>query len=202
MMIDENGKELLEELSALANPHRLRIVAALGSGRNYVSQLARDLEISRPLLHLHLQKLEAAGLVRSSLELSDDGKAMRFFELEPFAITVTPESITRFVIDHPELGKRSSKEESCMSWPEAAVAIAGIVLVIVIVSVIAWQIFRTGQVAISSDATSKRDANFAQAIADATAAQNTTSHRLAELSEEIKDLRGRIGSMEKLLQEV
>jgi hypothetical protein len=89
-----------------------------------------------------------------------------------------------------------------MSWPEAAVAIAGIVLVIVIVSVIAWQIFRTGQVAISSDANSKRDASFAQAIADGTAAQNTTAHRLAELSEEIKELKGRVTAVEKLLQEV
>lgn len=89
-----------------------------------------------------------------------------------------------------------------MSWPEAAVAITGLVLVIVIVSVIAWQVFRTGQVAISSDAQSKRDASFAQAIADATAAQNTTSHRLAELREEIRDLRNQVSSMEKLLQEV
>jgi TolA-binding protein len=89
-----------------------------------------------------------------------------------------------------------------MSWPEATVAIAGTALVIVIVSVLIWQIFRTGQVAISSDATSKRDASFAQAIADATAAQNTTSHRLAELSEEIKELKGRVTAMEKLLQEV
>lgn len=105
MTVSENGKELLEELGALANPHRLRILAALGDGRNYVSQLARDLEISRPLLHLHLQKLEAAGLVRSSLELSDDGKAMRFFELEPFSITVTPESIGRYVAEHPEMGQ-------------------------------------------------------------------------------------------------
>lgn len=111
MMVENNGKELLEELSALANPQRMRIVAALGSGRNYVSQLARDLEISRPLLHLHLQKLEAAGLVRSSLELSDDGKAMRFYELKPFRVEVTQESITRFVEEHPELGKTTSKEE-------------------------------------------------------------------------------------------
>jgi DNA-binding transcriptional ArsR family regulator len=112
MMTDANGKELLEVLSALANPQRLRIVAALGSGRNYVSQLARDLAISRPLLHLHLQKLEAAGLVRSSLELSDDGKAMRFFELEPFRIEVTLDSITRYIEEHPELGQNVSKEES------------------------------------------------------------------------------------------
>lgn len=89
-----------------------------------------------------------------------------------------------------------------MSWPEAAVAIMGTALVIVIVTVLIWQIFRTGQVAISSDASSKRDASFAQAIADATAAQNTTAHRLAELSEEIKDLRGRVSAVEKLLQEV
>ncbi len=98
---------MLEELVALANPHRLRILAALGDGRNYVSQLARDLEISRPLLHLHLQKLEAAGLVRSSLELSDDGKAMRFFELEPFSLTVTPESIARYIAEHPDMGQHT-----------------------------------------------------------------------------------------------
>ena len=35
-------------LAALSSPHRLRIVAALqASGRNYVSQLARDLGLSR-----------------------------------------------------------------------------------------------------------------------------------------------------------
>ena len=45
------GDELLAALSALANPHRLRIVASLTQGRNYVSQLARDLGIGRPLLH-------------------------------------------------------------------------------------------------------------------------------------------------------
>jgi DNA-binding transcriptional ArsR family regulator len=112
MMVDADGTELLEALVALANPHRMRIVWALGSGRNYVSQLARDLEISRPLLHLHLQKLEAAGLVHSSLELSDDGKAMRFFELAPFAIEVTPAAITRYVDEHPNLGQSTSKEES------------------------------------------------------------------------------------------
>ena len=58
-------------LAALANPHRLRIIAALAAGgRNYVSRLAREIGISRPLLHLHLQKLEDAGLVTSQLELS------------------------------------------------------------------------------------------------------------------------------------
>ena len=87
------GDELLAILSALSNPHRLRVLAALAAGRNYVSQLARELGMSRTLLHLHLQKLEQAGLVKGELELSSDGKAMKFFEVAPFAIELTPESI-------------------------------------------------------------------------------------------------------------
>lgn len=80
----------MRALSALSNPHRLRIIAALAGGRNYVSQLARELGLSRPLLHLHLQKLEGAGLVTGVLELSEDGKAMKYFEVTPFAFSLTP----------------------------------------------------------------------------------------------------------------
>ncbi len=79
------GDRLLAMLAALDNPHRLRIIAALASGgRNYISQLARDLGISRPLLHLHLQK---------QLELSHDGKALNYFEASPFELLLTPASI-------------------------------------------------------------------------------------------------------------
>lgn len=87
------GDDLVKILAALGNAHRLRIMAALVPGRNYVSQLARDLHISRPLLHLHLQRLEAAGLIKGSLELSPEGKAMKFFEVTPFAIELSPASI-------------------------------------------------------------------------------------------------------------
>ena len=87
------GDELLRMVAALANPHRLRIVAALAEGRNYVSQLARELGMSRPLLHLHLQRLEAAGLVKGQLELSEDGKAMKYFEVTPFVLELTPRLI-------------------------------------------------------------------------------------------------------------
>jgi DNA-binding transcriptional ArsR family regulator len=88
-----NGDDVLKALSALANPHRLRVIAALAGGRNYVSQLARELGMSRPLLHLHLQRLEAAGLVEGTLELSEDGKAMKYFEVAPFSILLTPQRI-------------------------------------------------------------------------------------------------------------
>lgn len=49
--------------------------------------------MSRPLLHMHLKKLEAAGLVVGSLELSEDGKAMRYFEPVDFTIELTPNRI-------------------------------------------------------------------------------------------------------------
>ena len=71
----------------------MRIIASLAAGRNYVSQLARDVNLGRPLVHMHLQRLEAAGLVKGRLELSDDGKAMKFFEVSPFRIELTPEAI-------------------------------------------------------------------------------------------------------------
>jgi predicted transcriptional regulator len=86
-----NGDQLLAMLAALANPHRLRILAALeAGGRNYVSQLAREIGISRPLLHLHLQKLEMAGLVTSALEVSNDGKARNYFAISDFHLGLTP----------------------------------------------------------------------------------------------------------------
>lgn len=99
-----DAAQLLEALAALANPHRLRIIAALHTGgRAYVSQLARDVGISRPLLHLHLQKLEAAGLVRSTPELGPDGRALNFMALSDFAITLTPAAIAAAIAAAPDL---------------------------------------------------------------------------------------------------
>lgn len=92
------GDRLLAMISALANPHRLRIVAALSvNGRAYVSQLARELGISRPLMHLHLRKLEEAGLVTSQLEISEDGKALNYYEAVAFEIALTPSFIAEAV---------------------------------------------------------------------------------------------------------
>lgn len=89
------GDDLVRALAALANPHRLRLVAALVAGRVHVSQLARDVGLSRPLVHVHLQRLEAARLVSGTLELSPDGKAMKFYDVTPFALTLTPETVAQ-----------------------------------------------------------------------------------------------------------
>ncbi|MFC6083884.1 ArsR/SmtB family transcription factor [Sphaerisporangium aureirubrum] len=91
------GDELVAILAALANPLRLRIVARLAGGRDYVSHLARDIGISRPLLHMHLQRLEAAGLIAGSLELSEDGKAMKYYELTDFHLHLTASTVAEAV---------------------------------------------------------------------------------------------------------
>ena len=78
----------------MANPLRLRVIAALADGRVHVSELARRLGISRPLLYMHLDRLEKAGIVTGHLELSEDGKAMKYFELAPFELRLNADVIT------------------------------------------------------------------------------------------------------------
>ena len=89
--------QLLDAVDALGNLHRLRIIAALHGGRQYVSELARQLELSRPLLYLHLDKLERAGFVAGSLELSQDGKAMKYYDLKPFALKLDAPTVAAAV---------------------------------------------------------------------------------------------------------
>ncbi|WP_433436097.1 ArsR/SmtB family transcription factor [Nonomuraea sp. CA-141351] len=54
-MTGPTGDDLGEIFGALANPLRLRIMAELANGRDYVSHLAREIGVSRPLLHMHLR---------------------------------------------------------------------------------------------------------------------------------------------------
>jgi predicted transcriptional regulator len=89
------GDELVVMLAALANPIRLRIVATLAGRRDYVSHLAREIGVSRPLLHMHLQRLEAAGLIVGKLELSEDGKAMKFYEVADFNVQLTAAALAQ-----------------------------------------------------------------------------------------------------------
>lgn len=87
------GNELLTVLEALSNPFRLKIIAILHQERQYVSQLARELGISRPLLYLHLQKLEEAELIKGHHEISENGKAMKYYELNSFNLTLNAQFI-------------------------------------------------------------------------------------------------------------
>lgn len=92
-----DGNELLLFLEALSNPHRLRIISVLSTGKQYVSQLARELSISRPLLYLHLQKLEEANIVSSDMELLESGKAAKYYTLNQFNVLLNEQLITRLI---------------------------------------------------------------------------------------------------------
>ena len=102
--------ELLAVLTAVANPLRLRVIAELAQGRVHVSELARRLGMSRPLLYMHLDKLEKAGLVTGHLELSDDGKAMKYFELAPFELRLTAETIMAALRDSDSDAAATSRQ--------------------------------------------------------------------------------------------
>ncbi len=90
-----NGDELLLFLEALSNSHRLRIISILSNGKQYVSQLARELGMSRPLLYLHLQKLEEANIVSSDMELLESGKAAKYYMLNSFELQLNEELISK-----------------------------------------------------------------------------------------------------------
>jgi DNA-binding transcriptional ArsR family regulator len=92
-----DSENLSARLSAIASPQRMRIIALLSGERLHVSEMARRMNMSRPLLYMHLTKLEEAGFVVGHLEMSDDGKAMKFFELEPFELSINATTIHRAV---------------------------------------------------------------------------------------------------------
>ena len=108
------SEELVAALTAIGHPLRLRIIAELAGGRVHVSELARRLGMSRPLLYMHLDRLEKAALVTGSLELSQDGKAMKYFELAPFEVRVTAETVVRALAhdQHDPAEDRQNREQA------------------------------------------------------------------------------------------
>ncbi|MCX7522151.1 winged helix-turn-helix domain-containing protein [Microbacterium sp. STN6] len=121
-----NATQLIARLSAIASPHRFRIIAALAGETLHVSELARRLQMSRALLYMHLQRLEEQGYVSGHLELSDDGKALKFFEVVPFdlsldvpAIVAAVESESQFEAQ-PEAESRSDAASRSASRSDPA----------------------------------------------------------------------------------
>lgn len=91
------GTALSSRLAALASPQRMRIIALLAEERLHVSELARRIGMSRPLLYMHLTKLEEAGFVAGALELSEEGKAHKYFEVLPFELAIDTATIVAAV---------------------------------------------------------------------------------------------------------
>ncbi len=73
---------------ALSHPARIKILGVLASESQYVSELSRMLNISRPLLYMHLRKIEAAGLIEGYTEISASGKANKYYRLVEFEFII------------------------------------------------------------------------------------------------------------------
>jgi DNA-binding transcriptional ArsR family regulator len=114
------SEELVAALTAIGHPLRLRIIAELAGGRVHVSELARRLGMSRPLLYMHLDRLEKAALITGSLELSQDGKAMKYFELAPFEVRVTAATVVRaLALDQHDLATDRQNTEQALDQKES-----------------------------------------------------------------------------------
>ncbi len=110
----ETLNELADALTLLGNLTRLRIIAALSERPMFVQELSTRLNVSYPLLHLHLKNMEKHGLVRSEYRVGTDKTkryVKRYFELVDFRIEVTPMKITRLARTGGEGPKPSDEEE-------------------------------------------------------------------------------------------
>ncbi|EMT39771.1 winged helix-turn-helix domain-containing protein [Thermoanaerobacter thermohydrosulfuricus] len=86
-----DSNKIVKIFDALSHPVRIKILGILYENRQYISELARKIGISRPLLYIHLRKLEEAELVKASMEISSDGKATKYYELIHFDLRLTPQ---------------------------------------------------------------------------------------------------------------
>lgn len=84
------------------------------------------------------------------------------------------------------------------SWPDAALGIAGIGLVIIIVSMLIWQIFSTGKTGLSA----KRETAYRKLAEESVDAQRRTAEQLEKATAELTHLRRQTDELERVLKEV
>ncbi len=83
-------------MKVLANPVRLRIIASLERGPKHIYALAKELQLSYPLVHLYLESLEKAGLVSGVTETGrEDERERRTYMVSRFSIHLTPSLIEK-----------------------------------------------------------------------------------------------------------
>jgi len=91
-------QSLVQILDALGNEHSLKVMAILASGECFVSELAKMVGISRPLLYLHLKKLENAGLVESEIRhFEEPPYTKKFYKAKNFELKLSLNSIKEIV---------------------------------------------------------------------------------------------------------
>ncbi len=64
----------------------------------YLNEIANKIGISRALAKIHLKKLEKAGIVKSRIVTAEgEAKALRYYQLLPFDIHVSPQTLKKEV---------------------------------------------------------------------------------------------------------
>jgi Tfp pilus assembly protein PilO len=84
------------------------------------------------------------------------------------------------------------------SWPDAAIAIAGIGLVTTFVTVLTWQIFATGRISL----TGRREGEYKKLVEELAAVQKDTTAELQRANEALAQLRRQTQELEHGLKEV
>ncbi len=91
-------QSLVQILDALGNEHSLKVMSILSSWECFVSELAKMVGISRPLLYLHLKKLENAGLVESEIRhFEEPPYTKKFYKAKNFELKLSLNSIKEIV---------------------------------------------------------------------------------------------------------
>ena len=83
-------------------------------------------------------------------------------------------------------------------WPEAAIAIAGILLVIAVVVVVIWQ----GAATVRARATVQREEAYRKLAEDSVDAQRRTADQLERAVTELSSLGSRTSELERLIKTV
>jgi ArsR family transcriptional regulator len=86
--------ELEKIMKALSNPVRLRIVASLADEPKHIYALAKELNLSYPLVHLYLESLEKVGLVEGAPgPAQEDQRERKYYHTSQFRVNLTPDLI-------------------------------------------------------------------------------------------------------------
>jgi ArsR family transcriptional regulator len=89
-------QQIVDIGEALSHPVRLKLLYMLAERERYVYELAKDLNLSRQVVNLHLKRLEKAGFVESDLRLEDDDlRAKKFYRLKEFEVFLGMEDLKR-----------------------------------------------------------------------------------------------------------
>ncbi len=98
------GEEALKLFDALSHPIRIRILKVLLKEEKYISELAKELGISRPLLYMHLSKLEKAGIISTYIKYFDKPPYVRkFVKAKNIKVEISlPDLIVKIIEDEVE----------------------------------------------------------------------------------------------------